>query len=183
MGLIWLAGAALWGIAEASLFFVVPDVLITFVVMRFGLRQGLFLCVVAAIFAAITGCGLWLWASHDAATARHVMLLVPAIGPDLLARARNEIASNWPIHLVTGAMTGVPYKLYAVEAGALGISPLLFLPMSFIARLSRFVLTAVAAAVGREIVTRLGQPGWRYGIWALAWIATYGFYWTTRGFL
>jgi membrane protein YqaA with SNARE-associated domain len=183
MGLIWIAGAALWGIAEASLFFVVPDVLITFVVMRFGLRQGLLLCVVAAIFAAGTGYGMWLWGAHDPEGARHVMLLVPAIGPDLLARAQNEIAAGWPIHLVTGAMTGVPYKLYAVEAGAQGISPLLFLPMSFVARLSRFVLTAVAAAAGREAVTRLGKPGWRYGIWALAWIATYGFYWTTRGFL
>ena len=183
MGLIWIAGAALWGIAEASLFFVVPDVLITFVVMRFGLRQGLLLCVVAAIFAAVTGYGMWAWGAHDPQGARHVILLVPAIGPDLLARAHDEIRAGWPIHLVTGAMTGVPYKLYAVEAGALGISPLLFLPMSFAARLSRFVLTAIAAAIARKAVTRLGEPGWRYGIWALAWLATYGFYWTTRGFL
>lgn len=81
MGLIWVAGAALWGVAEASLFFIVPDVLITFAVMRFGLRQGLLLSVVAAVFASITGCFMWLWASRDAETARHVMLLVPAIGP------------------------------------------------------------------------------------------------------
>ena len=86
------------------------------------------------------------------------MLLVPAVGPDLLARAHDEIATGWPLHLVTGAMTGVPYKLYVVEAGARGIDPLLFLPMSFVARLSRFVLTAVAAAIGREIVTRIGKP-------------------------
>jgi membrane protein YqaA with SNARE-associated domain len=183
MGLIWIAAAALWGIAEASLFFVVPDVLITFVVMRFGLCQGLLLCVVAAIFAAITGYALWLLARHDAASARHIMLLVPAIGPDLLARAHDEIASGWPVHLVTGAMTGVPYKLYAVEAGARGIAPLLFIPMSFVARLTRFVLTAVCAAIGREAVTRLGKPDWRYGIWALAWIGTYGFYWTARGLI
>jgi membrane protein YqaA with SNARE-associated domain len=183
MGLIWIAGAALWGVAEASLFFVVPDVLITFAVMRFGLRQGLLLCVVAAIFAAVTGYGMWLWGAYDPEGARHAMLLVPAVGPDLLARAQNEIATGWPLHLVTGAMTGVPYKLYAVEAGAQGIGPLLFLPMSFVARLSRFVLTAAAAAIGREFVMRLGKPGWRYWTWMLAWVATYGFYWTTRGFL
>ena len=183
MGLIWIAGAALWGIAEASLFFVVPDVLITFVVMRFGLRQGLLLCVVAAIFAAITGYGMWSWGTHDPAGARHAMLLVPAIGPDLLARAQTEIAAGWPLHLVTGAMTGVPYKLYAVEAGARGIDAFLFVPMSFIARLSRFVLTTIAAAAGRGAVTRLGKPDWRYGIWALAWIGTYGFYWTARGLI
>jgi len=183
MGVIWVAGAALWGVAEASLFFVVPDVLITFVVMRFGLRQGLLLCVAAALFAAVTGYFMWLWGSHDSEAARHALLLVPAIGPDLLGRAHDEIANSWPIHLVTGAMTGVPYKLYAVEAGARGIDPLLFIPMSFIARLLRFVLTAIGAAIGREAVIHLGRPDWRYGIWALAWITTYGLYWTTRGLI
>ena len=180
MGLIWIAGAALWGVAEASLFFIVPDVLITFAVMRFGLRQGLLLSAVAAIFAAITGYGIWLWASHDASAARHVMLFVPAIGPDLLARARDEIAAGWPIHLVTGAMTGVPYKLYAVEAGARGIDPLLFIPMSFVARLARFALTAILTAIGKAIMEMLHRPQWRYTTWALAWIAIYGFYFTTR---
>jgi hypothetical protein len=183
MGVIWIVAVALWGVAEASFFFVVPDVLITFVVMRFGLRHGLLLCVIAALFAAFTGYGLWLWGAHDPEAARHAMLMVPAIGPDLLARAQGEIAIGWPSHLVTGAMTGVPYKLYAVEAGARGIDPLFFIPMSFIARLSRFVLTAVGAAIGREAVVRIGRSNWRYGIWALAWIATYGFYWTTRGLI
>jgi membrane protein YqaA with SNARE-associated domain len=183
MGVIWLAGAALWGIAEASFFFVVPDVLITFVVMRFGLRQGLSLCVAAALFAAVTGYFMWLWGAHDATAARRAMLMVPAIGPDLLARAHDEIVAGLPVKLVAGAMTGVPYKLYAVEAGARGIDPFLFLPMSFAARLLRFVLTAIAAAVGREAVTCLGKPDWRYAIWGLAWLAIYGFYWTTRGLI
>ena len=183
MGVIWIAAVALWSIAEASLFFVVPDVLITFAAMRFGLRQDLLLCVTAALFATIAGYGMWLWGARDLDAARHAMLMVPAIGPDLLSRAQHEIASGWPAHLVTGAMTGVPYKLYAVEAGARGINPLLFLPMSFVARLSRFVLTAVAAAVGRETFMRLGRSEWRFGLWALAWIGTYGFYWTTRGLL
>ena len=35
----WIAGAALWGVAEASLFFIVPDVLITFAVMSATLIQ------------------------------------------------------------------------------------------------------------------------------------------------
>lgn len=180
MGLIWVAGAALWGVAEASLFFIVPDVLITFAVMRFGLRQGLLLSVVAAAFASLTGCFMWLWASRDAETARHVMLLVPAIGPDLLARAQGEIAAGWPLHLVTGAMTGVPYKLHAVEAGARGIDPRLFLAMSFVARLARFTLTAILTAIGKAILARLRRPQWRYAGWALSWIAVYGVYFATR---
>jgi hypothetical protein len=182
MGLIWYAAAAIWAVAEATLFFIVPDVLITFAVVRFGLRQGLVLAVVAAAFAAFAGIGMWLWGHGDAATARHVMLTVPAIGPDLLARAAREVAAGWPLHLVTGAMTGVPYKLYAVEAGARGIAPVLFLPMSFVARLTRFVLTAVLMALGRWLVRKVNRPGWAYPAWGLAWFATYAFYFTTRAF-
>ncbi len=180
MGLIWYAGAALWGVAEATLFFIVPDVLITFAVVRFGLRRGLVLAVVAAASASVAGIGMWWWAHSDPASARHAMLLVPAIGPDLLVRAAREMAQGWPLNLVTGAMTGVPYKLYAVEAGARGLDPFLFIPMSFVARLTRFALTAVAMAFGRAALLKLNRPRLVYPAWALAWFATYAFYFTTR---
>ncbi len=183
MGLIWIAAVSGWAVAEATLFFVVPDVLITFAVMRFGLKAGVRLCVAAAAIASVAGLGMWGWGHADPQGARHAMLMVPFIGPDLLARAHAEIAAGWPLHLVSGAMTGVPYKLYAVEAGARGINPVLFLPMSFIARIARFALTAVAAHAGREVMTRLGRPGWRYACWMAAWIAVYGFYWTSRAMM
>ena len=38
--MMWFVAAALWGISEATFFFVVPDVLITATVLRFGLRRG-----------------------------------------------------------------------------------------------------------------------------------------------
>jgi membrane protein YqaA with SNARE-associated domain len=180
MGLIWIVAVSGWAVAEATLFFVVPDVLITFAVMRFGLRAGIKLCVIAAAIASVAGTGMWAWGHADPDGARHVLLMVPFIGPDLLARAHAETMAAWPLHLVTGAMTGVPYKLYAVEAGARGIDPMFFLPMSFIARIARFLLTALGAYVGRELMTRLGRPQWRYACWALAWVAVYGFYWTSR---
>jgi membrane protein YqaA with SNARE-associated domain len=180
MGLIWIAAAAGWGVAEATLFFFVPDVLLTYVVMRFGLRAGLQLAIVAAVAASITGIGMLLWAGHDPETARSVVLIVPAIGPDLLERAHSEIASNWPLHLFTGAMTGVPYKLYAVEAGAAHINLLLFALVSFPARLTRFVLTVLGAELGREILIKMRRFGWRYWAWAATWFLVYAFYFTER---
>ena len=180
MGLIWYAGAALWGVAEATLFFIVPDVLLTFAVVRFGLRRGLALAVVAAAFASAAGLCMWFWAHSDPVSARHAMLLVPAIGRDLLARAAREVGQGWPLHLVTGAMTGVPYKLYAVEAGARGVDPALFIPMSFVARLTRFALTAVVMALGRVALLKLNHPKLVVPAWGLAWLATYAFYFTTR---
>ena len=180
MGLIWVVSAAVWGVAEASFFFIVPDVLLTAAVFRFGLRAGLLLAILASLFASLTGLAMWLWAHSDAASARAAMLWVPAIGPDLLARAHREIAANWAAHLFTGAMTGVPYKLYAVEAGARGINPPLFTLVSFGSRLARFSLTAGMAAIGREVLSRTQRLGWSYVVWALAWIAVYAIYFSTR---
>jgi membrane protein YqaA with SNARE-associated domain len=180
MGLIWIIAAAFWGVAEASFFFIVPDVLLTAAVIRFGFRRTLLLAFVAASSAALAGLGMWAWGHGDADMARHVMLMVPAIGPDLLARAHDEMASGWVLHLFTGAVTGLPYKLYAVEAGARGINPLLFVLVSFVARLPRFLLTMGLAALGREGLARIKKPDWAYAIWALGWITLYAVYFTQR---
>lgn len=178
--MIWIFAAACWGVAESTVFFIVPDVLLTAAVIRFDLRTGLYLSVIAALFASLAGLGMWLWSNNDAAYARDIMLWVPAIGPDLLARAHREIAENWVFHLFAGAMTGVPYKLYAVEAGARGIDPFLFVLASFPARLTRFVLTAGLAAIGREALSRLQWARWNYAAWALAWITVYAIYFSIR---
>jgi hypothetical protein len=108
------------------------------------------------------------------------MLLVPAIGPDLLARAHRDMADNWPLHLFVGAVTGVPYKLYAVEAGARGINPFLFFLVSFPARLTRFALATGLAAIGREVLAKLKWTRWDYTVLALGWIALYAIYFSIR---
>ena len=180
MGLIWIAAAGVWGVAEATVFFVVPDVLLTAAVIRFGFRRALPLAFIAAGFASLAGLVMWLWSHNDAATARHIMLLVPAIDPDLLARAHGEMASDWLVHLFTGAVTGVPYKLYAVEAGAQGINPFFFVLLSFPARLFRFLLTMGLTAALREALSKVERPHWSYAVWALGWLGLYTFYFIAR---
>ncbi len=180
MGLIWIIAAAFWGVAEASFFFIVPDVLLTAAVIRFGFRRALPLAFVAAGAATLAGLAMWTWGHGDAEAARHAMLMVPAIGPDLLARAHDEMASDWVLHLFTGAVTGLAYKLYAVEAGARGINPLLFVLVSFVARLPRFLLTMALAALGYEAFSRLEKPNWTYIAWVVGWIALYAVYFTQR---
>jgi membrane protein YqaA with SNARE-associated domain len=123
---------------------------------------------------------MWLWGEHDVEAARRALLHVPAIGPDLLARAQREMGDGWPLHLVLGAMTGVPYKLYAIEAGARHIDIAAFAAISFPARLIRFLLNIAVAAAGRWFALRIGKPGWMYAGWAIAWICVYGFYFSLR---
>jgi membrane protein YqaA with SNARE-associated domain len=178
--MMWFVAAALWGISEATFFFIVPDVLITAAVLRFGLRRALLLAATAALFASIAGLFMWSWGHHDADAARDFLRTVPLIGSDLIERATGEMQGGWPLHLVTGAMTGVPYKIYAVEAGAAGIDPLVFALMSFVARFARFAITAILMAAGRWILARLGWLRIQYGVWAVAWLLTYAVYWLDR---
>ena len=58
MGLIWIIAAGVWGAAEASFFFIVPDIVLTLAVVRFGLRAGLWLSAIAALFATL-GARYW----------------------------------------------------------------------------------------------------------------------------
>ena len=180
MGLIWIVAAALWGVAEATFFFIVPDVLLTAAVIKFGFRRTLPLALITAVFASLAGLAMWLWSHGDAAAARHAVLLVPAIGPDLLARAHDEMAGNWVLNLFAGAMTGLPYKLYAVEAGARGIDPLLFVLISIPARLFRFLLTMGLAAIAQHGLSKLGKSNWAYAVWGLGWFALYAIYFSLR---
>jgi hypothetical protein len=102
------------------------------------------------------------------------------VGPDLLRRAHREVAQQWFLHLVTGAMTGVPYKLHAVEAGAIAINPWLFVPASFAARFSRFFLTVVAMAAARAVLSMMNRARWAFAARSVARLLVYGTYFTIR---
>lgn len=180
MGLIWIIAAAGWGVAEATVFFLAPDVILTAAVPRFGLRAALRLSVIAAISAAMAGIVMYAWGAHDPAGAHRAMLQVPAIGPDLLARTAREMGGFWPLHLFTGAVTGVAYKLYAVEAGVRGIALVPFILVSFAARLARFALTTSFTALIVRILDRLHLQRWKYLVLAAGWMVFYAVYFSIR---
>ena len=180
MGLIWFAAAALWSVAEATVFFIVPDVILTYAVVRFGFKACVRLAVVAAASASIAGIAMWLWGRNYPAAAQRVMLLVPAIGSDLIARTAREMAGFWPLNLVLGAVTGVPYKLYAVAAGVRDIPLVWFVPASFVARLLRFLFSAGLTSVGIEILDRFGRRNWAYAVLTAGWALLYTVYFSLR---
>jgi len=181
MGLIWAVAVLLWGFAEATLFFIVPDVLLNVAALRLGLRKALWLCPAAAAGAMLGGVLMWYWGARDIESARQAVLQVPAVGPDLLARVTHEITQGWAFHMARGPFTGAPYKLYAVEAGAAGINPFLFAAVSIPARLPRFLATTIATALMQRALTRWRIPVSPYVPLALAWIVNYAIYFYLRG--
>jgi membrane protein YqaA with SNARE-associated domain len=170
------AFAAAWGFAEATLFFLVPDVIITRIALRHGFRSAWIAAVWAALGAVLGGTVIYVWARADAATVEHVLDLVPAVSIDQIARAKAETSADWIMALMRGAFIGNPYKLYAAASGEQSVPLLAFLPVSFAARILRFLLSGTLTRMLALCMTRLGLARWTVPAWAIFWVAFYVWY-------
>lgn len=142
--------AVLWGFAEATLFFVVPDVLLTFIAVQ-DRRRALLACGGAVAGALAGGVLMYLWGSIDPRGALTVLDAVPAIGPAMIEEVRASLERAGATAIFLGPLTGTPYKIYAVMTGSMGTSLPLFLLVSLPARSLRFVaLTLVTAWASRQ---------------------------------
>jgi hypothetical protein len=168
-----LALVALWAVAEAVLFFIVADVPIMALALHKGWRAGLTTSLVAAVFAALGGVALAMWAASDPAGSRTAVLAVPGISAAMMDTAATAYAQDGFLAMLWGSFSGVPYKLYAHAGGVAGSNLALFALASIAARLPRFALIALAAGMaGPWLRTRLSPPV-LWTIFAGAWIAFY----------
>jgi len=177
-----LALAFLWGIAEATLFFIVPDVLLTLVGTR-SLKRAALGTVFATLGAILGGAAMYTWAVRDAPAAREALLAVPGIQQELVDSVGSATLKDGSVALLFGPLRGRPYKIYAVENGARGVSVFHFLATSIPARALRFLLTALLACViARALRPLIQKSSARLAaLWATAWIAFYAFYFSVFG--
>jgi membrane protein YqaA with SNARE-associated domain len=172
-GLYTLALA--WGLAEATFFFLVPDVLLTRIALR-DLRHSLIAALFATAGALLGGAALWVAAQQGAT----VPLLkfydyLPGISREMLGETARAINQQGVMALFGGAWRLQPFKLFAVHAGAQNVPLGLFLVASLFARLMRFAITSVAAwFIGRQLTFLPEQR--RFAMHTLAWAVFYGVY-------
>lgn len=171
-----MAMAALWGFAEATLFFIVPDVWLSAVAVRHGLAPALRACGFALAGAILGGALMYAWGAADAATARAVLDTLPAIGPAMIGGVRASLAEYGAAALFVGPLTGVPYKIYAVEAAQAGVGPWSFILVSIPARLLRFVLIAAVAALLSGRLSRFLDRRARTALLLAVWSGFYAVY-------
>ena len=142
----WLA--FVWGLAEATVFFIVPDVLITRLALLGTIRRTLLACLCALAGALIGGAILWFAAANDRGPSLlRLFAHLPGIDRDLVAETGQAIYRQGPNVLFSGGLLGQPYKLFAVHAGAQQVPLATFLLISLPARLLRFIITATIAWV------------------------------------
>jgi len=164
-----------WGLAESTVFFIVPDVFITRLALR-DYRRALAACVAATAGALLGGTILWIAARNGAA--RHLLdffTLLPGINSRLIAQTGQALYEHGLPAFFTGAVSGRPYKLYAVHAGTQGIPLAMFLLVSLAARLARFAATATGAwLAGRALRAR--TETFRLRLHLAAWTVFYLIY-------
>ncbi|MCH8316379.1 MAG: hypothetical protein IIA64_10435 [Planctomycetes bacterium] len=164
--------ACLWGFAEATIFFIVPDVLLTWIALR-GVRPALKTCGATLLGAMLGGTLMWICGSLDAVAARSVLDHIPAISPEMIASVHDDLATHGLRSMLLGSLIGTPYKIYAVYSGALGLNLFGFVVMSVPARLIRFVgLTIIVAWVAHLIGPRMSLRA-KQRVHVILWFAFY----------
>lgn len=167
-----------WGFAEATLFFVVPDVLLSLVAIL-SLRR-VWQHVAAAIAGAVAGGALlFLWAQTNPDSAIAVVKKVPFVTERMFAHVDVSFQTRGIVAVYVGPLTGTPYKIYAVVAPRfVQFRPFLFATIP--ARGWRFVLVSLFSGACAAVLRKYGNANLRAlaRSHALAWTAFYIFYWT-----
>ncbi len=165
--------AFIWGVAEATLLFIVPDVLLSYIGLKRGVTEAARASAITAIGAALGGALMFLWSAADPAAARAAVLAVPAIGEAMSANAEAAMAQNWFVATLLGPLSSTPFKLYAILAPYAGASLPAFALAGVVARLPRFLVIGCGTALlARALRDRLSQ---QQLLWLLAgaWIVFY----------
>lgn len=173
-------GAALWGLAEATVFFIVPDVLLSFIA-QISLKRALLAALAAVAGALAGGALLHAFASADPQAAQALLLRVPGISPELVGRVAGLIGQGLLSGMIAGSLSGAPYKIFAVEAATTGVPLWALLVASLPARLLRFALAALASWL--VFARLLGHLALRTRRWMLAgaWLVFYAGYFAAMG--
>lgn len=177
MGAPGILLAFVWGLAEATFFFVVPDVFLSLAAILGGWRT--WRHILAAVCGAFLGGALlFQWAEVKPAQARASVLRVPFIRESMFNTVEEGLRRQGISAVFFGSVTGIPYKLYAFEA------PTFFCQRDFLlatppARAVRFL--AVWFAFGGIAAWLRKRRNWRMPqltrAYAVFWIAVYAFYW------
>lgn len=168
-----LSGA--WGLIDATVFFIGPEIWIGWAAMRNGTYQGLVLGVTVAVGATAGAIGLYYLSAAFPAEARNMMRLSPDIDIVMFAEAHDALARWDALAVFTGAFRLVPFKLYAVEASSAGIHPGFLGVAAFFIYLSRVFLFAMLGGLAGLATRR--WPRRRALFWfAGFWIIVYGLY-------
>ena len=170
--------AFIWGIAEATLFFFVPDVLLSYIGLKRGVRPAVRASVIAASGAAVGGAIMYWWSSEQFEAAYAAVRAVPAISDAMMERALANMIENWPLATFLGPLSSTPFKVYALVAPVVDAPLTLFALWAIVARVPRFLIVSIGVAFAGRFLSRWLSE--RQLLWLLigAWLLFYAVFFT-----
>jgi len=145
---LWLG---LLSFAEASFFPIPPDVLLIPLCLG-SLRKAFkfaLICSVASVLGGLAGyaIGAFAWESSSAWFFQYV----PGFTAEKFDRIQEWYAAwGWPLVFLAG-FSPIPYKIFTISSGVLGMALLPFILASAVSRSARFFLVAA-------LVAKFGEP-------------------------
>jgi membrane protein YqaA with SNARE-associated domain len=165
--------AGLWGFAEATLFFIVPDVWLTRLAITHSRVYALKAALLTSIGALLGGCVMIMWSSLDVDMANQWVASVPGISPAVMDRVAAQLNNEGLLALFFAPFVGVPYKTFAVQVYHSDVALWSFLLATVPARLSRFILTVWFCAWLAEKLRRVVRERTIFLLWGGFWVIFY----------
>jgi membrane protein YqaA with SNARE-associated domain len=167
-----------WGLLEATIFFFVPDVYLTGVVLKGDFKKILTVFFYSLFGALLGGIVVYYFAFSHPVKIWAWLDYIPGISEKLIQNVRMNISLEGPLSMFKGMFRGVPYKLFAAAWGEQKGNLSFFLLISFVARGIRFIASMLAAAFLRTLGAKFIQNWniWRWVIYCIFWIAFYSLY-------
>jgi membrane protein YqaA with SNARE-associated domain len=164
--------ASLWGFAEATLFFIIPDVWISLIALQSG-REALIACGYALVGAMLGGWIMYYRGRANVSYWNAFLDKIPAIRARDIQKVQADLTRSGITAVLFGPAQGIPYKVFAVNAHAV-MSIYTFLLITIPARVIRFIIIAlIASFVSERFLSgfSLSEKTWMVlGLWTISYI-------------
>jgi hypothetical protein len=171
----------LWGFAEATLFFIIPDLVLSWASLA-GARGGMKILGAILAGAVVGGISMYTWALWRPDSARSAVAAVPFVRTKMFEKVQGDYRAHGVSGIFYTLGTGIPYKVYAVLAPSV-TTPVTFGLISIPARLERLALSwLIPTMLGLFLRRRIrNHRRLTTALWLGFWVVTYAIYWSTVG--
>jgi hypothetical protein len=163
-----------WGLAEGLFFFIVPDVYISFASL-FSLRAGALAWVFSIVGSATAAVAIYLLTTTAGLDYMSFLEAIPGISRSMIERVQSGLAAQGLPYTPLLMLGGVPFKVYAGAAFAIGLSPGSLLVWTVFARIVRiapmFAVVAILRLLFRQRID--ARPSVWAALLGLSWLGFY----------
>lgn len=171
----------LWGFAEATFFFIVPDVWLSLIALD-RKKEAFINVVYATIGALLGGVVLYVSAHYFLSEILYFLNCIPAVSDPMIYDVKEAIAEKgFLISLFSGMVSGIPYKIFATWAPSQSVDLLLFLIASVLARSVRFLAVIGMTCIILNILVKRMRLKYLINTHLVCWIIFYVYYFYLMG--